>query len=78
MPQCLYYSFFVGVVISPLTLPCPQVRPRGALFLDVFDKTESSLLVNYTLVANDLSLQYPYVAGGNQSQYIEALDTHQR
>jgi ABC-type multidrug transport system fused ATPase/permease subunit len=55
-----------------------QLRPSGALFLDQLTTTQSSLTLNYTIVANDLSLEYPNIAGKDQATFTEALDTHQR
>ena len=61
-----------------LTLFSPQLRPSGALFLDQLTTTEASLTLNYTIVANDLSLDYPNIIGMKKDQFTEALDTHQR
>ena len=53
-----------------------QLKPSGAIFIDSFNQTSSSLDMDYTIVANDLVLYYlnnPY-----NEDFSAGFDTHQR
>lgn len=55
------------------------MRPNGAVWIDKYD-SDSGFDIDYTIIANDLSLEYPNIVGHKKDgvQFTEALDTHQR